>query len=262
MTFLPRAIYLDMDDMVKFILAIPVTGWTWAPKGITWHNTGAPTLREWDDYPQPVKDAWGDNLDHYYRFDEGWHAGPHAAGTPDKGIVLGEFRANGVHASCWNSDRFGIETVGDFRTGSDDPFIGRGLLSMQSSANIVAALCKRMGWQPRAVINFHRECTRDGHACPGNLVTDEWAIRLAETRFAQINGLPAPTPSPAPPAPSPVPAAFPTGPLVIDPASVSGIQQALNAIGAHLKVDADFGPLTKDALRRALRMRFGDCLVH
>jgi hypothetical protein len=188
MTYLPRALYLDLDDMAKFILAIPATGWTWKPAGITWHNTGVPSLKLWDSWPQAVRDAWGDNYDHYCKFDEGWHAGPHAVGAPDKGIVLGEFRANGVHASCWNSDHFGIETVGDFRHGGDDPLSGRGLSSMQSSANIIAALCKRMGWDPRTVINFHRGCKRDGHACPGDLVTDAWAIGLVETRLAQLGG--------------------------------------------------------------------------
>jgi hypothetical protein len=123
---------------------------------------------------------------------EGWHAGPHACGTPDKGIVLGEFRADGVHASCFNADHFGIETVGDFRSGGDDPLAGRGLLSMKSSANIIAALCKRMGWEPAGVVNFHRECRRDGHACPGDLVTDVWAIRLVKAAveaFQSAGGL-------------------------------------------------------------------------
>lgn len=185
MTYLPRAIYLSNDEMAKYILDIPTVGWSWKPVGVTWHNTGIPTLKQWDNYPQGVKDSWGDNLDHYYKFNEHWHAGPHACGTPDEAIVLGEFRANGVHASCFNSDHFGVETVGDFRTGSDDPLTGRGLLSMQSSANIIAALLIRMGWSVMK-INFHRECTRDGHPCPGNLVTDDWAIGLVKARMTEL----------------------------------------------------------------------------
>ena len=217
MTYLPRAIYLDLDDMAKFILAIPTTGWSWRPVGITWHNTGVPTLAQWNAYPQGVKDAWGDNLDHYYRVDEGWHAGPHACGTPDMGIVLGEFRDNGVHASCFNSDHWGVETVGDFRTGSDDPLTGRGLLSMQSSANIIAALCKRMGWEPAKVINFHRMCTADHHACPGDLVTDAWALSLVETRLAVLNGA----------APAPVA-------VIIDSALVASVKAANDATKAAI----------------------------
>ena len=154
MTYLPQPYYLDRDDMVKFILAIPTTGWTWKPVGITWHNTGSPNLKQWAAYPPAVKAAWGANYDHYCRFDEGWHSAPQLAGTPDDSFVLCEPRANGVHASCFNSDHFGVETIGDFRKGADDPLSGPGLASMQSSANIIAALCKRMGWEPTKSYQF------------------------------------------------------------------------------------------------------------
>ena len=186
MSYLPQPYYLNTADMVKWILAIPTSGWTWKPVGVTWHNTGRPTIVQWDAYPEPIKKAWGANLDYYYRFGMGWHAGPHFAATPDDSFVLGEPRANGVHASCFNADHFGVETVGDFRTGGDDPLSGRGLASMENAGNIIAALCKRMGWEPRKVINFHRDCTRDHHACPGNLVTNDWAIGLVETRIVSL----------------------------------------------------------------------------
>jgi len=236
MTYLPRALYLDPDEMAKFILAIPAPGWSWKPVGITWHNTGVPSLKQWDAWPQAVKDAWGDNLDHYYRMNEGWHAGPHACGTPDKGIVLGEFRADGVHASCFNADHFGIETVGDFRSGGDDPLAGRGLLSMKSSANIIAALCKRMGWEPAGVVNFHRECRRDGHACPGDLVTDVWAIRLVEARLAELSGA------------APVPVA------TAESATAASLKAAVEAFqsAGGLTVDGDPGPETRAAFIKAI----------
>ncbi len=192
-----------------------------------------------NEYSEPVRNAWGDNYDHYCKFDEGWHAGPHAVGAPDRSIVLGEFRADGVHASCWNHDHFGIETVGDFRHGSDDPLAGRGLLSMQGSANIIAALCKRMGWEPHKVINFHRGCKRDGHACPGDLVTDAWAIGLVEKRLAELGGQSAPAAAPQPSAPTPV---------SFDLSNVDGLQRALVALGAHIAVDGDYGAQTVSAI--------------
>jgi hypothetical protein len=186
--FLPRAYYLDLGEMAKFILAIPKTGWAWNPVGVTWHNTAAPSLAQWDAYPDAVKAAWGDNYDHYCRFDQGWHSGPHFCGTPDKSFVLCEPRADGVHCRCNNETHFGVETVGDFRSGGDDPLSGRGLASMRASANIIAALCKRMGWAPRDVITFHRDCPRDHHPCPGDRVKDDWAIGLVETALVALGG--------------------------------------------------------------------------
>jgi hypothetical protein len=192
MTFLPHAPYLDADEMAKFILAIPETGWTWSPVGVTWHNTASPSLAQWDGWPEAVREAWGDNYDHYCKIDQRWHSGPHFCATPDKSFVLCEPRADGVHASCFNRDHFGVETVGDFRAGADDPLSGRGLAAMQSAANIVAALCLRMGWDPEKAINFHRDCLQDHHPCPGALVTNEWAIGLVKARMVMELSRPAP----------------------------------------------------------------------
>lgn len=187
MTFLPKPYYLGAGDMAKFILSIPATGWTWEPIGITWHNTAAPSLKQWDAYPEPVKEAWGSNYDHYCRFDQRWHSGPHFCATPDKSFVLCEPRADGIHSTCFNRTHFGVETVGDFRLGVDDPTIGHGLFSMTNAANIIAALCKRMGWIPEKVVNFHRVCTRDHHPCPGDLVKSDWAINLVNERLDVLN---------------------------------------------------------------------------
>src|SRR5208282_216456 len=253
--FLPRTLYLDLDEMAKWILAIPTTGWSWSPKEVMWHNTGAPTLYQWDhQYSQTVRDCWGDNYDHYCTINQGWHSGPHFCGAPDKSIVLCEPRANGVHCRCANEIAFGVETVGDFRTGSDDPLTGRGLLSMQASANIIAALCMRMKWDPTAkYITFHRTCIQDHHACPGNLVTDAWAIGLVSTRFATLRGLP--TPPPLPPA-RPVEA--------IDLTTVAGVQMAMNRLqiaSPQLVVDGKLGKLTNAALR-AFQTKWNTTATH
>jgi len=189
MSFLPHPYYLTIDEMVQFISQIPDTGWTWSPTKITWHNTGEPSLDRWDNhYSQAVRDGWGANYNHYCKFDNRWHSGPHFVGAPDKSIVLCEPRADGVHSTCWNHTAWGVETIGDFSRGADDPLTGRGLLSMTASANIIAALCKRMKWHPREVIVFHRDCKKDHHACPGNLVTDDWAISLVENRLSELYG--------------------------------------------------------------------------
>ncbi len=234
--FLPRTLYLDAADMAAFIAAIPKSGWTWSPVGITWHNTAEPDLGQWDAWPQRVKEAWGDNYDHYCRFEQRWHSGPHFCATPDRSFVLCEPRADGVHASCFNRTHFGVETVGNFCRGGDDPLTGRGLASMQAAANIIAALCKRMSWTPSKAINFHRQCPADHHDCPGSRVTREWAVGLVESRLASLGA-----PSEPPPAPAGAPA--------FDLSAAPGVQGALNALGFRLDVDGVDGPETDQAIR-------------
>jgi hypothetical protein len=239
MTFFPRAYYLDNADMATFILQTPKVGWTWKPVGITWHNTAIPNLAQWDAYPSAVRAAWGDNYDHMRKFSSGWHSGPHFCGAPDKSFALCDIRADGIHSTCFNRTHIGVETVGDFHSGSggEDPHSGRGLASMTASANIIAAICKLMNWEPRKVINFHRQCTADHHACPGDLVTDEWAFQLVETRLAELN-------AGAPPADAPKPSD------PIDLSTYAGVQRALNALGAKppLDVDNEPGSLTEAAV--------------
>lgn len=194
MAYLVKAEYLTDDQIVADILAIPKigfkpnpnTGRIWAPIGVTWHNTGNPGLGLWNGYPEATKSEWGDNLNRYYK-SMGWHSGPHACGTPSGyAIKLCDWLADGIHATCYNEDHFGVETVLNAATGGDDPTTGAGLAAMKSTANIIAALCIRFGWQPLTAVNFHRECSADHHSCPGNLVSNEFALGLVDARIAEI----------------------------------------------------------------------------
>jgi hypothetical protein len=195
MSYLDHAAYIKNEDITKAILDIPKTGFkpnpntgvTWSPIGVTWHNTSNPSLGLWNSWKEETKRAWGDNLISYYK-GLGWHAPPHAVATPEGyAIQLGDWLADGVHASCYNRDHFGVETVGNFATKGDDPTTGRGLEAMQSAANIIASLCKRFGWDPTKSVNFHRQCTADNHACPGNLVSQKFAFQLVKDRLAQLS---------------------------------------------------------------------------
>lgn len=214
MTYLPKALYLTIDEATKTILAIPKVGFkpnpntrrVWDPIGGTWHNTGNPSLGLWGQYSPSQRLAWGDNLNRYYR-SMGWHSGPHWCGGPGKLVIqLCDLLADGIHASCYNGDHFGSETLGNFAHGGDDPTKGQGLEAMESTAAVWAATCIRFGWDPRKAINFHRSCLADHHACPGDLVSDEFAWGLVEARIKVVQ------------APSNVqPAAPPPEPDTLDP---------------------------------------------
>ena len=176
MTFLTPPLVEPPLAMAKTILGLS-NHLSWSPHCITWHNTGVPSLGLWDRPGYP-RQNWIAGLNAYYR-NMGWHSGPHFCGTPDSAIMFCDPLADGVHCSCENHIAFGVETIGNFTPGGDDPRSPRGLASMTSSATIIAALCLRFGWSVDAShIHFHRQCTNDHHACPGSLVTDTWAILL------------------------------------------------------------------------------------
>lgn len=198
MTFLANPLRLDRDAMVKYILDIPKVGFKlnpntsrmWDPRGVTWHGTASPSLGQWNTYSETQKTNWGVNLNAYYR-GMGWHSGPSFCGTPETwSLVLCDPLADGVHCTCTNATDYGVETVLNAVDGGDDPKDGQGLASMLASANIIAALCIRFGWNPDKSINFHRQCTVDRHSCPGILVDSSWAISLVNERIAEIKGTP------------------------------------------------------------------------
>jgi hypothetical protein len=202
MSFINPVLRLDADAMVKYISAIQKTnfkpapagtsyaGRMWAPEGVVWHNTGSPSLGLWNTWSPTTRINYGAGLDPYYK-NMGWHSGPHFMGTPDGwSWILCDVNSDGVHDSCRNENYYGVETIGNFTTGGDDPSNGQGLASMQASANIIAALCVRFGWNPETAVAFHRDCIADHHACPGNLVTNAWALGLVTARIAEIKGAP------------------------------------------------------------------------
>lgn len=242
MSFLSNPLRLTADEVVKYVLALDNKALRWQPKGVTWHNAGEPDLKTWARYSDGVKAAWGRNYDFYCQTTNHWHSGPHGMGTPDGwAFILCDLLADGVHASCFNHDHFGEETVGDFSAAGDDPLTGPGLAAMLSSANTIAAICAWLDFDPDTAINFHRECARDGHPCPGSRVTDVWAKGLVKTRLAVIKGLPAPVVATAP-------ATAPAGPPADAYGRAKWIQQFLVARGAHIDVDGDLGTMSQEAV--------------
>lgn len=252
MSFLSNPLRLTADDVVKYVLALDKRALRWRPVGVTWHNAGMPNLKTWAGYPENVKEAWGRNYDFYCHVTNGWHSGPHGMGTPDGwAFVLCDLLADGVHASCFNHDHYGFETVGDFAEGADDPLAGPGLAAMQSTANLIAAVCEWQGFDPDTAINFHRQCARDGHPCPGARVTDVWAKDLVKARLAVIKGMPAPIA----PSVAPVTAKVETTPAVPpDPYTRRKfIQTFLNShANAGLDVDGDLGDESTEAIAEYL----------
>ena len=149
----------------------------WKPAFPTLHNTGVPSLKQWQNMGATPQERWGGNLNNYYK-NMGWHAGPHLVVCPDYVWVLCDVTKSGVSVSCWNSVTFGIEMVGNYEVGGDEFSSGDGAKVRDNAAAVLAILADKVSWGDLAVyvpgakgLHFHRECARDHHACPGSKVS-------------------------------------------------------------------------------------------
>lgn len=135
----------------------------WHPKGIVLHNTAAPTLAQWAE-SGPNHDARIRNLEGFYE-GKGWKGGPHWFVSR---TVINEFNnplRQGTHSPSFNKTHFGIEMVGDYSSEVFDA--GDGAKVRDNAVFLMAALCKRFGWDPGEVIKFHKEDPATNHDCPG-----------------------------------------------------------------------------------------------
>jgi Putative peptidoglycan binding domain/N-acetylmuramoyl-L-alanine amidase len=219
----------------------------WRPSFPTLHNTGVPSLAQWLAMGATPQERWAGNLNHYYE-GMGWHAGPHLVVCPDYVWALCDLTKSGVSVSCWNSETFGIEMVGNYEVGGDDFASGDGAKVRDNAAAVLAALNEKFRWGDLGDfalgargLHFHHDCARDHHACPGSKVTKPDLLARIRRCEAEFAGAPIPLASP----PIVVSSATVREHDVTPPKimSVDDIQAALNRLGAKpaLAVDGRYG---------------------
>ena len=174
-TFLDPPTHYNIPEFRAHLSTLDVGDWR--PRFPTLHNTGVPSLTQWLKLGSTPQERWGANLNRYYQ-GMGWHAGPHLVVCPDYVWVLCDLRRSGVSVSCWNSETFGIEMVGNFEVGGDDFHSGEGAKVRDNAVSTLAILAERFGWDDLSAfelgsrgLHFHRECAQDRHACPGSRVS-------------------------------------------------------------------------------------------
>lgn len=155
------------------------TSWPqWRPSKIVWHNTAAPTLKQW------IKTAQEDerngkvpgttrieNLERYFRVNNGWSGCPHLFIANDLIWVMNPLDKPGVHSPSWNNTSIGIEMIGDFSVEDDDS--GAGLQVKNNTLFATAILCHTLGLNPYATIFLHKEDPRTTHDCPGKHIAED-----------------------------------------------------------------------------------------
>jgi hypothetical protein len=140
---------------------LPALPWC---KGITFHNTAAPTLKQWVEFG-PAHAARLRNLQSFYEKEKGWHAGPHLFVSRDFINGFSDLTKPGVHSRCFNATHIGIEMVGDYNVEQFDS--GDGAKVRDNAVYAAALLCRKLGLDPATDINIHKDCKRDNHDCPG-----------------------------------------------------------------------------------------------
>jgi len=250
-TFLDPPVHYAVTEFRAMLGALKLGAWR--PKFPTLHNTGAPSLAQWLAYGPTPQERWGASLNRYYQ-GLGWHAGPHLVVCPDYVWVLCNLTLPGVSVSCWNSETFGIEMVGDYDIGAKDQFsTGDGAKVRDNAATVLAALAEKFEWGDLANfalgargLHFHRECTADHHSCPGSQVTKpDMLARAAALRGALGPIVAAPVPVSPPPPPLPL-----TPPQVAARAMQTAVKAFQAASG--LEPDGIPGRLTEAAYAHAL----------
>lgn len=158
---------------------------TWRPSLIIWHNTAAPSLKQWiktaeEDATKGLVPGWTriNNLERYFRVNNGWSGCPHLFVANDFIWVMNPLIAPGVHSPSWNSISIGIEMIGDFSTENDEA--GAGLLVKQNTIYATAMICETLGLDPLKCIKLHKEDPRTTHDCPGkNIAQDKHSMQVA-----------------------------------------------------------------------------------
>lgn len=170
--------FMDYLESIKF--------GAWRPRFVVLHHTGAPTLRNWNDWQGRVTDEqWMRNLASYYGNNLGWGSGPQFFFTPKHYCVLSLPDRRGIHAAAFNSVSWGVEAVGNFDV---EPFDG---IMKERVIEGLACLHVAMGLTPDFVKNqrglhFHRDDPTTSKTCPGKKVDRDPLIAAVKARMAAM----------------------------------------------------------------------------
>ena len=151
---------------------------------ITLHHTAEPSL---ENRPNGLTIQHIINIREYYKkpkmingvLKPGWKSGSHLFIDEDEIFGICDFAAKGVHAVSFNSSSLGIEVLGFYDTGAEDPKSGRGLRCWSNAAVATKVLLDWLGLKKsKNTILFHRDDPQTSKSCPGTAVTKEWFLSL------------------------------------------------------------------------------------
>ena len=175
---------------------------SWKPSIIVWHNTGLPTIEQWEETAQrDIKNGLIpgttriNNLVNYYKNQNGWPSGPHWFVYKDLLWAFTPSNQKGTHSPSWNGTGIGIEMIADFSKEDDEK--GAGALIKKNTIALTAILCEKLGIRPEigtvitekplritGSIFLHKQDPKTTHDCPGkNIAQDHEAMVEAVSEY-------------------------------------------------------------------------------
>lgn len=141
------------------------------PQFVVLHHTASPNLaiRPNGFSPQHLQ-----NLRNYYEDTNGWSGAPHVF-IDDQGdgiIVFQRMDRKGIHAASFNSKSWGVEMLGYYDKGKDDPTTGRGKIVYDNTMAALAIMCKALKVEA-STIKFHRDDPKTTKTCPGTAISKQ-----------------------------------------------------------------------------------------
>lgn len=145
----------------------------WA-KAVCLHHTASPSLAQ---RPKGWTIQHIENMREFYK-GMGWKSGPHLYTDEDQVFGMTPLTETGVHAVSFNRSAIGIEALGFYSKGQEDPKSDRGLYVWLNTARITRLL---LDWLTLPInektVLFHRDDPKTSKDCPGSQVSKDWIIQ-------------------------------------------------------------------------------------
>lgn len=172
--------FTDKDSITRYIedIVAPKMG-AWRPRGVVLHNTGSPTLAQFNRGPHgPIDDRQRilNSIPDWQK--RGFSGCPHGFVLPGRFTTANPLWKKGTHSPSWNATFYGIEMAGDFDAEVFPPE------TEDYAAHVLACLYAMLGHEPDdASFHLHKEDPATTHKhCPGRNAGDKptWIKRIKE----------------------------------------------------------------------------------
>lgn len=160
------------DSFGEYLKTLKKPNWA---KAVCLHHTAIPSLAQ---RPKGWTIQHIENMREFYK-GMGWRSGPHLYTDEDQVFGMTPLTETGVHAVSFNRSAIGIEALGNYSKGGENPFSGRGLEVWKLTAQITRHILDWLSLPANEkTVLFHRDDPKTSKDCPGSQVDKKWILSL------------------------------------------------------------------------------------